>query len=71
VQHVSIQRSTTALLDGGHDIMLTQAQMRVLPPSRPMGTEDTRDLQCGTHREYLHGIQSLQRTDHLAQDLGG
>jgi hypothetical protein len=37
-----------------------------------MGAEDVGDLQGAVrHEEDLRGLQSLQWTDHLAQDLGG
>jgi hypothetical protein len=73
-QHMSTERRAAALLDRGHDLALTQAQVRALrlPPGWPMGTEDIRDLQGGTpHGGGLRGVQGLQRTDHLAQNLGG
>lgn len=46
-QNVSPQRRGTALLNGCHDLELTQAQVRALskPPGWPMGAEDVRDLQ--------------------------
>ena len=73
-QHMPTQRGATALLDGGHDLELTEAQVPVLhpPPSWPVGAEDIRDLQGGTpHGGDLRGVQGLQRTDHLSQNLGG
>ena len=43
-----------------------------LPPGRPVGAEDIRDLQGGTpHGGGLRGWQLLQWTDHLAQQIGG
>ena len=37
-----------------------------------MGTEDLRDLQSGTpHGRALGGMQGLQGTDHLPQEVGG
>ena len=68
-QYVSPQRRAAALFDGGHHLELTQAQVTVLrlPPGRPVGAEDVRDLQGGTpHRAGLRGDRVLQRTDHLA-----
>ena len=48
-QYVSPQRRAAALFDGGHHLELTEAQVAVLrlPPSRPVGAEDVRDLQGG------------------------
>jgi hypothetical protein len=45
----------------------------VLPPSRPVGAEDIRNLQGGAlHAQLRCGRGTgLQRADHLAQDLGG
>ena len=73
-QHVPAERGAAALLDGGHDLELTEAQVRVLhpPPGWPVGAEDIRNLQGRTpHGADLSGVQGLQRTDHLAQNLGG
>ena len=43
-----------------------------LPPSRPVGPEDIRDLQgWAPHERGLRGAQVLQKTDHFAQDVGG
>jgi hypothetical protein len=43
-----------------------------MPPSRPVGAEDIRDLQGGTlHEAALRGPHTLQRTEHFAQGLGG
>ena len=49
-QHMPAQRRAAALLDGRHHLELTQAQVRALglPPRRPVGAEDVRDLQGGT-----------------------
>ena len=51
MQRMTAQRGTATLLNRRHDLELPQAQMRVLSlsPGRPMGAEDIRDLQCGTH----------------------
>jgi hypothetical protein len=48
-QHMSPQRRAAALFDGGHHLELTEAQVAVLclPPGRPVGAEDVRDLQGG------------------------
>jgi hypothetical protein len=45
----------------------------VLPPRRPVGAENIRDLQGGTlHGKLRCGCGTgLQRTDDLTQDLGG
>jgi hypothetical protein len=62
------------LFDGGHHLELTEAQVSVLrlPPGRPVGAEEVRDLQGGApHRAGLLGDRVLQRTDHLAQQVGG
>ena len=68
------QRRAAALFDGGHHLELTDAQVAVLrlPPGRPVGAEDVRDLQGGApHAEALRGGQALQRADHFAQQVGG
>jgi len=46
---MSPQRRTAALFDGRHHLELTEAQVTVLrlPPSRPVGAEDVRNLQGG------------------------
>src|SRR6476620_4396032 len=46
-QDMPTQRRAAALLDGRHDLELTQAQMRALSlaPSGPMHTEDVGDFQ--------------------------
>ena len=69
-QYMSPQRRAAALFDGGHHLELPQAQVALLrlPPSRPVGAEDVRDLQGGApHRGALRGYRVLQRTDHFAQ----
>src|SRR6266568_9415200 len=61
-QYMSSQRRAAALFDGGHHLELTEAQVAVLrlPPSRPVGAEDVRDLQGGApHRNALCGGQAL------------
>ena len=47
MQNVSPQRRGAALLDGCHDLELTQAQVGALgnPKGWPVGAEDVRDLQ--------------------------
>jgi len=43
-----------------------------LSPSGSVGAEDIRHLECGTHHDLgLQGLQSLQWTHHLTQDIGG
>jgi hypothetical protein len=72
---MAAERDAAALLDRRHDLQLAEAQVfpLMLTPRRPVGAEDIRDLQGGA----LHGLLRcgrgtwLQRTDHLAQDLGG
>ena len=46
-QYMTPQRRAAALFDGRHHLELTEAQVRVLrlPPGRPVGAEDVRDLQ--------------------------
>ena len=73
-QHVSTECRAAALLDGRHDLELAQAQVAALrlAPGGTMAAEDVGDLQGAVrHEEGLRGLQSLQRADHLAQDLGG
>ena len=73
-QHMSTQRCAAALLDGGHDLELAEAQVRVLSvsPGWPMGTENIRDLYSGLfHGDGLRGAQTLDRADHFTQDLRG
>lgn len=51
-QHMSSQCRAAALLDGCHDLELTQAQVGELglPPGRPVGAKDVRHLQgSGAH----------------------
>jgi hypothetical protein len=53
-QHMSPQCRAAALLDGCHDLELTQTQVGALglPPGRPVGAEDVRHLQgSGAHGE--------------------
>ena len=72
-QYMSPQRRAAALFDGRHHLELTEAQVAVLrsPPGRPVGAEDVRDLHGGApHRAALRGYRVLQRTDHLAQQVG-
>ena len=73
-QDVSPQRRAAALFDGGHHLQLPQTQMALLrlPPGRPVGAEDVRDLEGGApHRARLRRYGVLQRRDHLAQQVGG
>jgi hypothetical protein len=70
---MAAERDTAALFDGRHDLQLAEAQVPplVLAQGRPVGAEDIRDLQGGTvHGAALRCGVGLQRTDHLAQDLG-
>jgi hypothetical protein len=74
-QRVAAERGAAALFDGRHDLQLAEAQVAalVLSPRRPVGAEDIRDLQGrALHAQLRCGRGTwLQRTDHLAQDLGG
>ena len=68
------QCRTAALLDGGHHLQLSKAQvtMLALSPGRPVSAEDIRDLQQrALHDLTLLGRQNFQRADHLAQQVGG
>jgi hypothetical protein len=69
---MAAEREAAALLDGRHDLQLAEAQVPplMLSPRRPVGAEDIRDLQGGTLHGGLRCGAGLQRTDHLAQDLG-
>jgi len=44
---MATERGAAAVLDGLHDLQLTEAQVSGLstPPGRPVGAEDIRDLQ--------------------------
>jgi len=73
-QYMPPQRRAAALFDGGHHLELTDAQVAVLrlPPGRPVGAKDVRDLQGGAPRRgALHRGQALQGTDHFAQQVRG
>jgi hypothetical protein len=69
---MAAQRRAAAVLDGRHDLELAETAMPalLLPPGRPVGAEDVRDLQAW-HERALRGLGRLQRTEHLAQGLGG
>ena len=59
---MSPQRRAAALFDGGHHLELTEAQVAVLrlPPGRPVGAEDVRDLQGGApHAEALAACRTF------------
>jgi hypothetical protein len=71
---MAAQGGAAALLDGRHDLQLAETQVAplLLAQSRPVGAEDIRDLQGGAIHARLRCCGTgLQRTDHLAQDLGG
>ena len=73
-QDMTTQCRGTTLFDGGHDFQLTQAQMVMLSvsPSGPVAAEDIRHLQCKpSHGFSLEGLQGLDRTHHLTQNIGG
>ena len=68
------QRRAAALLDGRHDLELTQTQVRALgfAPSGAMDAEDVGDFQGDSpHGIELWGGQKLQRAHHLTQHRGG
>ena len=71
---MTAQGGTAALFDGRHDLQLAEAQVSslLLAQSRPVGAENIRDLQGGAIHARLRCWSGarLQRTDHLAQDLG-
>jgi len=69
---MAAERGAAALFDGRHDLQLAEAQVPplVLSPRRPVGAEDIRDLQGGTVHVRLRCGAGLQRTNHLAQNLG-
>ena len=70
---MAAEGDAAALFDGRHDLQLPEAQVPVqlMAPPRPVGAEDIRDLQGGTLHVPLRCCWAgLQRTDHLAQDLG-
>ena len=71
-QRVTAERSAAAVLHSRHDLELAETEMAALlvSPGRPVGAEDVRDLQA-CHGCGLRGLGRLQRTDHLAQGLGG
>jgi len=73
-QHMAAERSAATLLNGRHDFELAQAQMTAfaVSPGWSVGAEDVRDLQSGAlHERALGGFDRLQRTNDLAQNLGG
>src|SRR5438552_17546014 len=57
-QYMSSQRRAAALFDGGHHLELTEAQVTMLrlPPGRPVGAEDVRDLQGGTPMSRCYAV---------------
>src|ERR1700736_4301679 len=59
-------------LDGRHNLQLAEAQVAtlVLTQGRPVGAEDIRNLQAW-HERALLGSGRLQRTEYLAQGVGG
>ncbi len=67
---MAAEGEAAALLDGRHDLQLSEAQVPplVLSPSRPVGAEDIRDLQGirGTSlryvgRELSRGLKTLRK----------
>ena len=74
-QRVAAERGAATLFDRRHDLELCKTQVTTLlmAQDRPVGAEDIRDLQGGAlHARLRCGRGTwLQRTDHLAQDLGG
>ena len=74
MQQVSPQRRAAALLNGRHDLELTQAQVPLLglAPRRSMTTKDVGDLQGeAPHEVTLRGLQGFQWADHFTKDIGG
>jgi hypothetical protein len=69
---MAAQGGAAALLDGRHDLQLTEAEVTsgTVPPRRPVGAEDIRDLQVW-HESGLRRSSRFQRTDHLLQRLDG
>ena len=75
VQHMPAQCRGAALFDGGHDLQLTQAQVAMLSVS-PSAARGLRKMSATSsagrrHGSSLQGLQGLERTDHLAQNIGG
>ena len=63
---MAAQCRRAALLDGRHNLELTETQVSVLrlAPGWPVGAEDVRDLQDGTkHGRDLGWRKCLQRAD--------
>src|SRR5260370_30785445 len=71
-QRVPTEGGAAAVLNGRHDLELaeTEGSPLGLPPGRPVGAEDVRDLQAW-HQRALRGSGTLQRTEHFTQGLGG
>ena len=70
-QHVTTQRRAAALFDRRHDLQLSQTQLCGLSPHGPMRAEHVRDFGHGRAPRSAVVLQFLQRTDHLAQQVGG
>jgi len=61
-----------SMADMTFKLIQAQVAMLALAPGRPVGAEDIRDLQqWAWHDCTLPGRQHFQRTDHLAQQVGG
>ena len=69
---MAAQGGAATLLDGRHDLELTEAEVSPLSvsPRRPVVAEDIRDLQV-CHEWALRRPSRFQRTDHLLQRLDG
>lgn len=66
------QRRATALFDRGHDLQLPEAQVGSLTPRWAKRTKDVGHLQRAMrHGANLLRMQTLERADHLAQNIGG
>ncbi|REE23573.1 hypothetical protein B0G71_6844 [Paraburkholderia sp. BL27I4N3] len=70
-QHMSTQRRAAALFDRRHDLQLSQTQLYGPSPQGPMRAEDVRDFGHGCVPCSAVVLKFLQRTDHLAQQVGG
>jgi hypothetical protein len=67
-QRVATELGTAAVFDGRHDLELAETEVAalLLPPSRPVGAEDIRDLQA-RHESVLRWSGTVQWADHLTE----
>src|SRR5271169_1394236 len=72
-QDMAAQGRAAALLDGGHDLELADAQVAAVDPpiGRSVSLEDVGDFQCAARHDTLRWSQVLQWADDFPQDLGG